>query len=257
MCYDIKVLHETALKRARRKNDPELMQAIEKELESYKQFEYHHVSGFAHPRIPIYTNFHPNHPKPLSWGLIPDWIKDESSAKKIQNSTINARYETLYEKPAFRNAAKHKRCLIFVDGFYETHYVNSKGYPHYIHSKDKKELCLAGIWEDWTNKETGELYSGFSIVTRSGIGLMKKLHNNPKIVEPRMPLILDNEAQEKWLSPDFTKKDLQDLLSRKEEIPLQSHTVKRLRGKEYLGNIPEVSAEYVYNELSNIIRLDF
>lgn len=257
MCYDIKVLHETALKRARRKNDPELISIIEKELEGFDKLNFHHVSGYSHPKLPIYTSLNPNQPKLVDWGLIPFWIKDEQSAKRIQNSTLNARAESLHEKPAFRKAAKNQHCLLFVDGFYEHHHFQGKTFPFYIQSIEPKPLCLAGVWDEWVNPETGEIYKGFSIVTTKGNALLKKIHNNPKLAEARMPLVLDEAEEEIWLTTDFDKNNLEYLLKKQAPIHIKAHTVRKLRGKTALGNVKEVSDEYVYPELSSSPEFEF
>ncbi|MDA3907209.1 MAG: SOS response-associated peptidase [Bacteroidales bacterium] len=249
MCYDIKVLHETALKRARRKNDAELMSIIEKELEGYDKIGFHHVSGYTHPKIPIYTSENQYIPKLKHWGLIPFWAKDEQTAISLKNKTLNARFETIFEKPAFRASAKNKRCLIYVDGFFEHHHFKGKTYPCFIHSKKPEPICLAGLWDEWVNIDSGEIYNGFSIVTTKGKGIMKQIHNNPKLSEPRMPLILSLEEEENWLNMDFNKEKLQQIRFDSSENNLKAYTVQRLRGKSSLGNVPEACEEYNYSEL--------
>jgi len=252
MCYDIKVLYETSLKRARRKHDPDLMKVIEEELKSFKSAEYHHVSAYTHPKIPIYTSKNPDVPKLHSWGLIPSWVKDEQSAIKLQNSTLNARIESISEKPAFKKAAKNQHCLIFVDGFYEHHHFKGKTYPHFIQPVDQESLCLAGLWDEWVNPETGEIYSGFSIITTRANAFMKKIHNNPKLPEARMPLFLKPEQEEIWINASSEK-----FLHDKNGFQLKANTVQKLRGKTALGNVSEASKEYNYPELSSLLKFDF
>ncbi len=113
MCYDIKVLYETALKRAKRKNDSEQMKSIELELDAFRKIDFYHVSAFEHPKLPIYTSENPNSPKLLSWGLVPFWVNDRHNAMKIKRNTLNARVETLFEKPSFRRAAAEKKSTSF------------------------------------------------------------------------------------------------------------------------------------------------
>jgi len=249
MCYDIKVLHETALKRARRKNDPELMSIIEKELESFKKAGFYHVSGYSHPKIPVYTSDNQYFPKLKNWGLIPFWAKDEQTAVSIKNKTLNARFETIFEKPSFRASAKNKRCIVFVDGFYEHHHFKGKTYPYFIQSEKPEPICLAGIWDEWANPETGEIYQGFSIVTTKANKLMEKIHNNSKLPEARMPLMLSIEEEEKWLNLDLDKDKIQKIRFDGSANNLKAHTIQRLRGKSSLGNVPEVSKEHNYPEL--------
>jgi len=257
MCYDIKVLYETSLKRAKRKHDPDLMKEIEEELKSFKSAEYHHVSGYTHPKIPVYTSKNPDFPKLLSWGLIPFWVKDEQSAIKLQNSTLNARMGSISEKPAFRKAAKNQHCLIFVDGFYEYHHFNGKTYPHFIQSAVDESLCLAGIWDEWVNPETGEIYTGFSIITTRANAFMEKIHNNPKLPEARMPLLLKTEEEEIWINASSEEFLLNKSLQEKDGIQIKAKTVQKLRGKAALGNVLEASKEYNYPELLNLPKFDF
>lgn len=252
MCYDIKVLHETALKRARRKNDAELMSIIEKELEAYNKAGFHHVSGFSFPKIAVYANDNPYFPSIQHWGLIPFWAKDEKTAQSIKMKTLNARAETLFEKPSFRNAIKNKRCLIFVDGFYEHHHFKGKTYPFFIQSVENNPLCLAGIWDEWVNTESGEIYRGFSIVTTKANELMRKIHNNPKLPEARMPLQLNMEDEEKWLADDFDNDLLREIEFPKTSIAIKAHPVRRLRGKVALGNVAEAAEPFNFPELKDI-----
>lgn len=257
MCYDVKVLYETALKRARRKNDPELMLVIEEELKSFKSAAFHQVSAYTHPKIPVYTNTSPFQPKPQYWGLVPHWVKDEPSALSIQNKTLNARVESILEKPSFRASAKNKRCLIYVDGFYEHQHIKGKAYPHFIFPKDNSYLCLAGLWDEWNNPETGEVVPSFSIITTKGSGIMKKIHNNPKLAEARMPLILNTEDEDIWLNSNFDEQSLKAFLHAIKTTELQSHTVKPIRGKLALENTKNASLEYKYPELNSTLDFDF
>jgi putative SOS response-associated peptidase YedK len=257
MCYDIKVLYETALKRAKRKNDSEQMKSIELELDAFRKIDFYHVSAFEHPKLPIYTSENPNSPKLLSWGLVPFWVNDRHNAMKIKRNTLNARVETLFEKPSFRRAAAEKKALLSVDGFYEFYYFKGKTYPYFIHSADGEALYLAAIYDEWMDKETGAIYSGFSILTTKANDLMRKIHNNPKLHEARMPLFLDKNHQEWWLNEKIDKAMIHDLNRTNSFSMLKAHTVKPLRGRNVLGNVRETSCEYLYPELSYTIELEF
>ncbi|MBE7435121.1 MAG: SOS response-associated peptidase [Anaerolineales bacterium] len=124
------------------------------------------------------------------WGLIPSWAKDPS----IGNKLINARGETLAEKPSFRGGFKYKRCLILADGFYEW---KSPGgaktkIPFFIHMKDRKPFAFAGLWDEWQSPD-GSLRT-CTIITTEPNELMSSLHN-------RMPVILDPKDYDLWLDP--------------------------------------------------------
>ncbi len=252
MCYDIKASLESQLKRAQRKGDAMAIEDIKKKLVPMTDLPLFHASGFSHPRLLIYTNRSPNIPEVASWGLIPNWVKDREQAKKYWNNTLNARGETIFEKPSFRDAANHHPCLIYVDGFYEHHHFKGKSYPFYIQAKDYQPLILAGLWNEWLDRESGELINSFTIVTTSGNRMLSKIHNNPKLQGPRMPVLLDESWAEKWLQPFVEQTDsgmMKALIQPYPEDVLQAYTVHKLRGKEYLGNVPETTEKVTYPEL--------
>lgn len=125
------------------------------------------------------------------WGLIPMWAKDPS----IGNKLINARGETLEEKPAFRGSLKYKRCLILADGFYEWKATPGKKVktPFFIHMKDRKPFAFAGLWDSW-NSPDGSLVKSCTIITTEPNELTGIIHN-------RMPVILHPRDYARWLDP--------------------------------------------------------
>ena len=125
------------------------------------------------------------------WGLIPSWAKDAS----IGNKLINARCETVAEKPSFRSALKRKRCMVLVDGYYEWKQDTKPKTPFFFHRKDRKPLALAGLWEEWTSPETGEVVRSCCLITTGPNALVAPIHD-------RMPVILSKEGQEQWLRPE-------------------------------------------------------
>jgi putative SOS response-associated peptidase YedK len=124
----------------------------------------------------------------MVWGLIPGWAKDT----KIGNQMINARAETLGEKPSFKNAYKRRRCLILADGFYEWKKEGSGKTPMFVHLKDREPFALAGLWEIWHPGD--ESIVSCTIITTEPNELMATLHN-------RMPVILPQSAWNEWLDP--------------------------------------------------------
>lgn len=252
MCYDIKASYEAQLKRAKRKGDLVAVEEIMERLIPMTDLPLHHASGFSHPELLIYTDESPEFPTIATWGLVPHWVKNKEQQKKFWNNTLNARGETIFEKPSFRESAKNHRCIIYVDGFYEHHHFNKKTYPFFIQRKDNEPMALAGLWSKWTNPENGSSMNTFSIVTTVGNALMTKIHNNPKINGPRMPLILPDGLEDKWLhriDDELDKKIIQELIQSYPEEELKSHTVSKLRGKEYRGNVEGISTEVIYEEL--------
>jgi putative SOS response-associated peptidase YedK len=125
------------------------------------------------------------------WGLIPSWAKDPS----IGNRMINARAETLSEKPAFRSAYKYHRCLIFANGFFEWQAQPEKKskVPHFIQLKSGAAFAFAGLWEHWQSSDGSEVRSA-TIITTDPNELMASLHN-------RMPVILPSNTYAQWLDP--------------------------------------------------------
>ena len=176
MCFDVKTNLETQLKRAISKT-PDTTLDLFNNIKNQFPENYFHVSGFSHPKMIIYTNENPYKPTLSQWGLIPFWAKDEKHATSIRTKTLNARGETIFEKPSFRKAAKSNRCIIHIDGFYEHHHLNNKTYPFFIFRKDHQPISIAGLWDEWVNKNTGEVFNSFSIITTKANHLMKFIHN--------------------------------------------------------------------------------
>lgn len=250
MCYSVNAILNAQLKRAIRLKDQEWIDELLKKLNV--KAEYHLASAFDHPELFIYTNEDPSLPQLASWGLIPHWVKDEAGMQKIWNRTLNARGETIFEKPAFRDSAKTHRCLIYVAGFYEHHHFKGKTYPYYIQHKNQSPLIMAGLWSEWLNTQSGEIIKSFSIVTTQGNPMMAEIHNNPKIEGPRMPLLLAEEMAEQWIEgydKELVKDALNPLIQSYPEELLSAHTVAKLKGKNSPGNVKEITNEVVYPEL--------
>jgi putative SOS response-associated peptidase YedK len=150
----------------------------------------------------------------LKWGLVPAW----SAEPKTAYSTINARAETVSQKPAFRSAFRHRRCLIAADGFYEWH-VEADGHkqPYFIYLKDHAPFALAGIWEHW--ERNGKTLDSCSIIVTAANAMMQPIHD-------RMPVILAPEAYDAWLDPTVTQPEaLQNLLKPYPSDRMQRHPV--------------------------------
>ena len=253
MCYDIKASLEAQLKRAKRNQDLRAIDEIIEKLAPLTDLPLHHASGFTHPEVLIYTNEDPFYPRVATWGFVPHWVRNVQQQQKIWNSTLNARGETIFEKPAFRYAARENRCIIYVDGFYEHHHDKNEAYPFYIQQKSKQPLALAGLWSQWTNPDNGGVLISFSIVTTVGNIMMTKIHNNPKLAGPRMPLVLLEEKESMWLGQkEEVEKTINSLIKACPEDALMAYPVGKLRGKDYVGNVPSASDEVQYNGLESI-----
>ena len=249
MCYDVNAQLETQLKRAMRDADEHAIREIREKMARETDLPLFHVTGFQHPKMIIYTNGNPNAPVVSQWGLVPFWAKDK---KDIWNKTLNARGEAIFEKNSFKTSAKNKRCLIYIDGFYEHHHHGKETVPYYISRKDLQPIALAGLWNEWTDPETGEIRNTFSIVTTEGNPMMAEIHNNPKMEGPRMPVILPDGLEDEWLKPyrdELDQKQLEELLRPYPESELAAHTVGKLRGKDAVGNVPEAMVPVVYDDV--------
>ncbi len=128
----------------------------------------------------------------LRWGLVPFWAKDPS----IGNRMINARSETVAEKPSFRNAYKKRRCLVLADGFYEWRKEGDVETPYFISLADGSPFAFAGLWEDWNSKESDESLQTTAIITTAANDFMATLHQ-------RMPVVMRPAEAARWLAGDM------------------------------------------------------
>jgi putative SOS response-associated peptidase YedK len=151
------------------------------------------INGFDYPFTPIIIDDAPEIITHYNWGLIPSWSKDD----EIKKFTLNARIETIEEKPSFRDII-NKRCLVIANGFYEWQWLDSKG-----KNKNKYEIgigndelfAFAGIYSQWIDTNTGETKNTYTIVTTEANPIMAEIHN----IKKRMPIILKQEDEKKWL----------------------------------------------------------
>lgn len=164
-------------------------------------------------RVPVLTAEKPLHLSLFRWGLIPSWAKDPS----IGNKLLNARAETLSEKPAFREAFSQRRCLIPADGFYEWKASPYGKIPQHIHHKNRSLLTFAGLWESWKDAEGREIRS-YTIITTSPNQLMAEIHD-------RMPVIISPEERAIWLSENAPVQRLQSLMHPFREGELEAISV--------------------------------
>ena len=125
----------------------------------------------------------------LRWGLVPSWAKDI----KIGARMINARAETVAEKPAFRSAFRHRRCLIIADGFYEWKRSVKPAQPYYFSMKDGNPFAIAGLWEHWKDA-SGKVVETCAMITTGPNNMMRPIHD-------RMPVILPEKAYGYWCNP--------------------------------------------------------
>jgi len=127
----------------------------------------------------------------LRWGLVPFWAKDPA----IGNRMINARAETVAEKPSFRAAYRQRRCLVLADGFYEWQQAAGGKTPYYISQASGEPFAFAGLWESWQAKDSAEVLQTTALITTAANDFMATVHN-------RMPIILRPATADRWLAGD-------------------------------------------------------
>ena len=152
----------------------------------------------------------------LRWGLIPFWAKDPSIGARM----INARSETVAEKPAFRAAFKRRRCLVIADGFYEWQKQNGTKQPFFIRLHDARPFAFAGLWEIWEGPDANPVES-CTLLTTQPNELLRVVHN-------RMPVILQPKDYQLWLDPEIQEpKRLQPLLKPYSAEEMEAYAVSR------------------------------
>lgn len=166
--------------------------------------EQYHVNAFNFPKYPVVTTS--EEVQVYNWGLIPFWTRTEP--EKIRAMTLNARAETLFTKPSFREPIRMKRCLVPSTGYFEWRHEGKSKIPYYIYLKEEPIFSIAGIYDVWTDKETGEQLTTFSIITTTTNSLTDYIHNT----KHRMPAILSKENEEKWLNPNLSKAEIDSFL---------------------------------------------
>ncbi len=153
------------------------------------------INAFSLPLLPVICSDMPHDLRLYTWGLIPYWVKDYKNASEIRTKTFNAKAETLAEKPSYRNSLKHKRCILPVNGFYEWQTLEKLKIPYYISLKNQQVFTLAGLYDQWTNRETGEVLNTFTVITTRANPMMEEIHNLKK----RMPVVLSPQNEQLWL----------------------------------------------------------
>ncbi len=185
MCYNTKLIRKAAEIEIR-------FDAVFDDLNLYRSSDQ--INAFEFPKTPVITNLKQEIIEHFHWGLIPKWAKDEN----IRKYTVNARIETIGQKPSFKDNVNN-RCLIIADGFYEWQWLDVKG-----RKKQKFEIGLpnndlfvfAGLWSEWIDNLSGELKKTYTIITTEAKGIMEKIHNTKK----RMPIILSKNNEKDWLA---------------------------------------------------------
>ena len=162
-------------------------------LDPEKYHPQSEINAFDFLATPVIADFSQTEILFYNWGLIPFWAKNEA----IKKSTLNAKIETLKEKPAFRDAVS-KRCLIIADGYYEWQWQDTKGkqkQKYLITSAEEEVFALAGLYSTWKEPHSGRVFETYTIITTEANQVMSEIHNNKK----RMPVMLRKSDHAGWL----------------------------------------------------------
>lgn len=224
----------------------QLLELLEQERE-LKEIERSVQSGFEYKDWPIIKPTGNNNwvIEMAHWEFIPAWNKSMSDV--IENrkkfTTLNATAEKLFESKMFKEAALKRRCLVLSSGFYEWRHQEKQTYPYHItiaSESNEPLFFMAGIYNTWTDKETGECQDTFAIVTTVANDLMEQIHNTKK----RMPVILTKELAEEWIS-DITEDRIKEIASfQYNSEEMVAHTV----AKDFRTALDPIK-EFDYTEL--------
>lgn len=211
----------------------------------------HYVSGFTFPGMPVVLNETGLMIRIYHWGLIPSWARDSDQALQMRTMTLNARAESVFEKPSFRKPIISQRCLVSSDGFFEWQLEGNRKIPWFIRTKKEEIFSFGGIWDQWITSE-GEKWNTFSIVTTEANPMMAEIHNSKK----RMPLILLPEDEKRWLHPGLTAAEVQSLLKPFPESELEAWTIGNLiTTKGVNHDTPEIKKPFSWPPSSDGARL--
>lgn len=235
-------------------DDPKRRDLLEKALQKFrmKYDAFYHISAFQHPVLPCITEN--GNLEGMYWGLIPNWIHSDQEAKEIWNKTLNARSETMFEKPAYRMPAANQRCIVVIDSYFEYFNYGGKAYPFNISLKSNEPMLLAGLYDDYISQK-GNKVRTVSIVTTLANEVLSQIHQNKHLKEGRMPLVLNGGEVTEWLNHNASESDIMKIALPKSSELFRIKSVGVLKGKTGIGNHPDAVKPQIYPELS--LLLDF
>ncbi len=233
MCYAITINEEKIAKVAERIGKASRA-TIEIDFDENQYKPYHFVSGFSFPYLPVLVE---NRLELIKWGLIPFWVKDEKTANELRSNTLNAKSETVFEKPSFRKAIVSQRCVIPVNGFVEWQTVDKDKIPYFIKPNNSDFFLFGGLWDVWINPETKESINTFSIITTEANPLLAEIHNSKK----RMPLIIEDKNIDSWLDKKSSIEVIQSIFKPYQQKLMTAYQISKLANSvKNNRNIPEI-----------------
>lgn len=214
------------------------------------------VKGFDFPMMPVISNDDPNHIQMYQWGFVPPHIStmDKASEFLHRYNTLNAKSETIFDSRLYKDAIREKRCLVLCSGFFEWRHKNpekknTEKYPFYVSLKDNGMFVFGGVWEEFSDRKSGELIRTYSIITTPANELMELVHNNKK----RMPLILEPEDGMNWLKSDLCDEEIKSFFKPFDTAKLKATPIKKINPKLNYEDDPGITVYYHYEELSNLM----
>jgi putative SOS response-associated peptidase YedK len=248
MCYynGIKVSHHQLVK----------LIGIEKAVAAFATQAKVLQSGFEYADYPILKPVDGGKDADLvmaHWELIPYWVKTREDLPEFRKktNTLNAVGEEMFNRPTYKDAAAKRRCLILSSGFYEWRHYKPEGskkvekYPYYITVPEHPIFFMAGIYQPWTDKSTGETIDTFAIVTTKANALMEQVHNS----KMRMPLILEGELAHEWIQDGLSKERVLEIVAH--QYPSEKMKAQPIY-KDFKG-LDDPTVEYRYQELPELV----
>lgn len=190
------------------------------------------VSAFTHTRYPIVTA--DEQIRLFSWGLVPFWTGASDEIVTIRNRTVNARAETVFQKPPFRIPILRKRCLVPFSGFFTWRHEQGRKVPFLVSVRELRVASLAGVFDSWYDRESDRTLTTYSIITTEANELMRRINNTSY----RMPVILRPEEEARWLDPRLSQQQIAGLLRPFPAGELLSEVVR----EERLQQVPAPTA---------------
>jgi putative SOS response-associated peptidase YedK len=227
----------------------------EKQLSLFSDKQF--VKGFDFPIMPIINDERPAEIQMFRWGFIPPHTSTLEKASEFLHkyNTLNAKAENLFESRLFQNAIQKQRCLVLCSGFFEWRHKNpekknSEKYPFYVSLKDEGMFVFGGIWEKFTDRNSGEIIHTYAIITTRANELMELVHNKKK----RMPLIIEPEKAMKWLDPNLSDDEIKTYFQPFDADKLNATPIKKINPRLQYENDPGVTVYYHYQELSAMMQ---
>ncbi|MCI1648004.1 MAG: SOS response-associated peptidase [Bacteroides sp.] len=224
MCFHNSIFVKASKLAVRYGKNISVVEIAEKILEEQK----YHANAFAFAEYPVITSA-PNI-QFFNWGLIPSWTKTVKEAQEIRKFTINARSDNVFDRASFSEPILRRRCLIPSTGYFEWRHERDRTIPYFIYLPNEEVFSMAGIYDIWRDKEAGDVFTSFSIITTEANRLTDYIHNT----KHRMPVILSKDNEKDWLDPLLSKSDIENLLIPYDADKMDAYIIRN----DFLKKVP-------------------